>query len=383
MICRQCGNELREGKNFCPKCGMKVESGKNEDIDKKVNEEVSSTIDSTSLTVKNNRKVNKKIALISVTSIVALFLIILFINIFANNTPDVTKIKKDLVGQSIKISDNDSWNIAENDIKDLKITSHSSQLNNNVCNVIFDLSLQSNTAIVTGKVSAVYKLDKKNWVLQQIERVKDDDFKYNFIKGLEPSFDAEKIKKDLVGQAIVLSNKQTYTIKKEELKDLKISSKVASNKGEIENISVSVSIQNNIMSINGNLNFNCSFIQGQGWGLNKQNVKQNDIKVNYVLTSEDKIKTDLIGKKFLAKPSKGNYWGTWTIGKGELLDFKITNREKFDKTDIIHADVILKETENNHLVKGPIKIIYILSDSGWQLSSVSNDTNSDLYTEGW
>lgn len=56
MVCKQCGNEFSDGKNFCPKCGTKAQNENMGNVDEEVNGKISSTVNSITSTVKNDNE---------------------------------------------------------------------------------------------------------------------------------------------------------------------------------------------------------------------------------------------------------------------------------------------------------------------------------------
>lgn len=70
MVCKNCGAEIKEGNNFCTKCGMKVVE--NETVDKENNNQ----------TTKNNEHkyiMKEKIGIIFIAIFVIIFMIYLLI----------------------------------------------------------------------------------------------------------------------------------------------------------------------------------------------------------------------------------------------------------------------------------------------------------------
>jgi hypothetical protein len=279
-------------------------------------------------------------------------------------------IKKSLIGQDVPISDNENWNINENDIKEIKITDHKSQLKNNTDNITIDLSLQSKNAIATGKVNAIYKFDNKNWALEELKRT--DDFKCSFINGLEPNLDKVKIEKDVIGQQILLPNKQAYVIKQEDIKSFNIDSKTLSNSGETLVINSKFQVTNMTLDIEGMMHIDYEYTKEKQWCFKE--ISSIDTYVETIKVSKQRVYNDLKGMNLSISSKKTSMFSfNYSINPNNIVDWKITGWKMLNpETEEISVYINYNTNPTfNFCAQGIITITYEANSPDWKMTDYS------------
>lgn len=327
--------------------------------------------------IKNHRK----ILIISSVSIVALIIMIISINTYKYmQYPDIGKIKNDLVGKYFTI-DNSSelYTIKDGQIKKVDVIKSTIDNKSKIDDIFIKIQISDGKVNMSGDLEINYNYYKKDgWKFEGIKGDKISDFNYSFETGYAPNINEEEIKKDIIGQNILLSNGNMYSVKKEEIKDVKIANKTEyiDNSGVSEQITVNVLIENNAMSISGNLNISYLFKNDASWIYsNAKNIDGTKLKITYALTTEDKIKSDLVGQSFIYDDT--DWWDTkvCTIESGEIKELQITRRDDSNSsTDVIYANITLAASnEIPYEISVPVKIIYNQGDTGWVFYSISKN----------
>lgn len=228
-----------------------------------------------------------------------------------------SSIQESLYGQTITIKENDKWQINEDEIQSIKIIDQKTKLDENIDNVTFEITLKSITSKTKGKLNVVYNFEESEWTLQTLDTKDEKDFKYEFIDEFKPSETSNELDKDIAGQKIYIPYNKNYTIKKGDFKVGKISKKTISTKGKSIDYVFDYKFKKEAVTIEGEMNLNCYFKEGEGWLISEMKPINKTEKINFAF--------------------EGIWKGTCYKNGNKLRDFtiEIKNPDNKGKLDIV------------------------------------------------
>jgi hypothetical protein len=325
------------------------------------------------------------------------------LEIKANSALSEEEILKPLFETPILLANSGEWQVRENEVESVEILERDTSLDEMLDKVKLHVVCKNGSEMVrfTDTFVYTYKENKNGngyqWVYTGLENPKDIyNSKINIVEDYEIAlYDGvnENIIKNILlpkktyqkklYNIIKLSNKAkefsyTWNLRDiSEIKEMVIINQDTNLEKKKDHVEVELTLEKDSIRAKGNLIMDLWYgdsLQGIGWHISDYKVNENKpFNIEYIIKptlTEEKIKKELLGKKFVYRSGFFTRTRSWTIESGEVRKFQLLGyRPYYSEDNIIDANTIAYDIElvlqgSEKAIKGYASMIYELSEDG-------------------
>lgn len=323
------------------------------------------------------------------------------LNIRANEALSEEEILKPLYSTPVSLAGSGNWQVKENEVESVEILERNISLDEMIDTVKLQVVCKNGSEMVKFTDTFVYLYEDKRdgtyeWVYKGVENPKEkyhpkqnvvDDYETALYAGVNESiiknilFPKGAYEKDLY-KIIKVSNKAkeyeyTWGLKDpREIREIKIIKQDTNLEEKKDQVEVEITLERDSVRAKGNLIMNLWYgkrLGALGWHLSDLKASENKpLEIEYLVEprlTEEKVKKDLIGKKFTYRSGLFIRTSRWIIEpdeikKCELIGYRPHMEETVIDTDTIAYDVELVLQGSEKIIKGYVSVIYDIKENG-------------------